>query len=86
MKFSESERGKKLWKENWDRNDLIAGDISGFTQWFMNEAYEQGRKDERQRLKQEIEKITDNLIRREDFDTVLKFKENLTKLFGDDEK
>ena len=49
MKFSETKKGKKLWKENWDRKDLIAGDISGFTQWFMDKSYEQGKKDAKEK-------------------------------------
>ena len=34
---------KELWKKNWNRKDLKAGDISGFTKWFMSESYKKGK-------------------------------------------
>lgn len=96
MTFSESEEGKILIKEQRVGNICISLD-SGKVEYIIDLAYEQGRKDERQRLKQEIEKIIKHETKYPippEYTNIQKIKEHkliienikkeLAKLFGDE--
>jgi ABC-type long-subunit fatty acid transport system fused permease/ATPase subunit len=50
---------KLIWKANWNRKDLISREISGFSKWFAEQAWNKAINIERDNILDEIEKIID---------------------------